>query len=232
MTTMPTIEDEVRSRRAGRLVGWGLLAGGAIFFIGGSMHPHEDPPDVTLKEHLRIMFEDPAWYPAHALVLVGMALIAASLVALARDRALAHVRRGQAAVVVAAGAAVLGAVGMVLHLVAAVESDRIANGQSTPIIDVNLVVETFTVPAFGFSMAALALVGALTRTLGNRVVAVLGILGGVGFGLAGATFLLTDRLDFLFPAASGIGVWSITAGIGLVLRARATSRVLGAVPSA
>lgn len=51
----------------------------------------------------------------------------------------------------------------------------------------------------------------------------LGVVGGVGYGLAGATFLFSDRLGFLFPAASGIALWSIAAGIGLLLRLRATT---------
>jgi hypothetical protein len=46
---------------------------------------------------------------------------------------------------------------------------------------------------------------------------------GVGYGLAGITFPFTDRLDFLFPAVSGIALWTIAAGIGLLLRRRATS---------
>jgi len=55
------------------------------------------------------------------------------------------------------------------------------------------------------------------------VIAVLGVIGGIGFGLAGATFLFTDRLDFLFPTAAGIALWTIAVGIGLLLRRRATS---------
>jgi hypothetical protein len=40
------------------------------------MHPHEDPPDVTVKEHMRVMFEDPAWYPSHTVLLPDMAVLA------------------------------------------------------------------------------------------------------------------------------------------------------------
>lgn len=97
----------------------------------------------------------------------------------------------------------------------------IAAGQNTPTTDVQVIVETITVPTFGFSIAVLAVIGAMTRTLGNPVTALPGVLGGVGFGLAGATILFTDRLDFLFPAASGIALWTLAAGIGLLLRQRA-----------
>jgi hypothetical protein len=112
------------------------------------MHPKEDPPGVSVKEHLRVMFENSAWYPSRAVLLVGMALIAVSLVAVAQGRS-------------------------------------------------------------------------LTGTLGNPVAAVLGVVGGVGYGLAGATFLFSDRLNFLFPAASAIALWSIVAGTRLLLRGRA-----------
>ena len=224
MSSEPQIDERVRARRATPLVGWGLLAGGALFFVGGSMHPKEDPPGVGVLEHLRVMFEDPAWYRSHAFLLVGMVLLAASLVALVRGGTLAASRRAQAVGAVAAVAAVLGALDMLLHLVAASEADSIAAGHATPITNVHVVAETLTVPAFGFGVAALAIVGALTRTLGDRVTAVLGAVGGAGYGLAGGTFLFTDQLNFLFPLASGIGVWACAAGIGLLVRSRAMSR--------
>jgi len=222
MSSVAKTEQRIRTPRTSPLVAWGLLAGGAFFFLGGSLHPKQDPPDVTLKEHLHIMFEDPMWYPAHVITLVGMALIAASLVLLVRGRSLAGVPRAHAAAVVAAVASAAAALGMVLHLAAALESDRIAAHESTALVDVNLIVETITVPFFGFSIATLAVVGAMTRTLGGWVAAPFGVIGGVGFGLAGGTFLLTDKLDPLFPLAAGIALWAMAAGIGLLLHARAS----------
>jgi len=53
-------EERVRAR-SHPIVAWALLAGGAIFFVGGAMHPKEDPPGVSLKEHLRIMYKDGNW---------------------------------------------------------------------------------------------------------------------------------------------------------------------------
>lgn len=222
MSPKQQIDELVRPRRASRLVGWGLLLGGATFFIGGSMHPKQDPPDVTVHEHLRIMFEDPAWYPSHFMLLVGMVLLAASLVALVRRGALATLPRAQKAGVIAAVTSVLAAFGMLLHLVAGSEGVKIAAGEATPIVDVHVVFETITVPAFGFSIAAFAVIAAFERILGDRVTAVIGFLGGVGYGLAGGTFLITDALNPLFPLAAGIGIWATAAGIGLIVRTRAT----------
>lgn len=108
-----------------------------------------------------------------------MILIAASLLALVRGGALAQVARAQTVATIAAVAAVLAAADMLLHLVVAVEADRLAAGRSTPLTDVHVVAETLTVPAFGLSIAALALVGAWTRTVGNPVAAVLGVVGGL-----------------------------------------------------
>lgn len=71
-------------------------------------------------------------------------------------------------------------------------------------------------------MAWFAVVGAATRTVGNVVTAVPGVVGGVAYALAGATILITDALDGLFPLAAGIAVWAAAAGVGLLLRRRAT----------
>lgn len=223
MSSAQLPEKHLRAGRATRLVGWGLLAGGAFYFAGGSMHPSEDPPGLSVKEHLQILFSDPSWYSSHALLLVAMIFISTSLVALARGGALARVPRAQAVATIAAGAAVLAAVDMLLHLVVAAEADRLAAGQSTPLTDVHVVAETLTVPAFGFSLAALAVAGARTRTVGNPLTAVLGVVGGVAYGLAGATLLFTDALNFLFPVSTAIALWAIAVGIGLLLRSRAAS---------
>ncbi len=224
MSNVQQTDENVHAHHASPLVEWGLLTGGALFFIGGSMHPGEDPPGLSTLEHLRLMFLDPSWYPSHALLLVGMVLIAASLFGLVRSRSLAAVPRAQMVGAVAAIAAALATLAMLLHMAAASEADKIAAGQGAPLTNVQNVTETLTAPAFGFSIAALALVGASTRTLGNWVIAALGLVGGLSYGLAGGTAFFTDRLNFLFPASSGIGLWAIAAGIALFLRSRAADR--------
>jgi hypothetical protein len=218
MSTETVTTEQTLVRRSSPLVGWGLAAGGVLLLAGGQLHPKEDPPGVTVKEHMRVMFQDPAWYPAHALIVLGTAGIAVALVALVRGRRVAAIRPVHIAALIAAVASCLGTVGMLLHLVAAVDVDNIAAGQQTPVVDVQVIVETITVPAFAFAIAPLAVIGARTRTLGNWIAAVPAVLGGLGFGLAGGTFLFTDALDPLFPAAAGIAVWAIIAGIGQLRR--------------
>jgi hypothetical protein len=185
------------------------------------MHPSEDPPDVTVKEHLRLMYEDPAWYPAHTVFLGGMVLLAAALVGLVRSGPLRTVPVAHKALVVAAVTSTVAAVGSLLHLVAGSEAAAIAAGQSTPITDVQVIAETITVPLFGLSIAALAVVGAATRTLGNWPAAALGVVGGLAYTLAAGTLLFTDALNFLFPISSGVALWAVMAGVGLLWNRRA-----------
>ncbi len=218
MSTMPITDEKGLARRSSPLVGWLLVAGGVFFLGGGQMHPREDLPGASMTEQLQVMYEDPAWYPAHVLLLIGTALIAAALVALVRGRSLASTPPAHLAAVVAAIATSLAVPGMLLHLVAASDADRISHHQSTPITDVHLILEPITVPAFSFSIAALALIGAATHTLGNWWIAALGIVGGIGYGLAGATFWFTHAFDVLFPLAVGIALWAIVVGIGLLRR--------------
>jgi hypothetical protein len=217
----------IAPRSASRVAG-GLVAGGILFFIAGGMHPGDDPPGLSLKEHLLLLYEDPAWYPSHALLLAGTALIAASLIALVRGRTLAARPRVQAAAKIAAITASLSVVSALLHLVSASDADRIAAGAGTPLTDASLGVETLVIPAFGLAIAALAALGAATHTLGNWIAAVVGITGGVAYALAAGTALFTDALNFLFPAAAGIAVWAIMVGIG-ILTSRPTPVV--AVPA-
>jgi hypothetical protein len=138
-----------------------------------------------------------------------------------RTGSLRDVARAHTAAVVAAVATTAAAAGSLLHLVSASEADRIASGDSTPLTDVLVVVETIYAPAFGLSIAALAVVGALTRTLGNWVAAVFGVVGGLAYALAGSTFLFTDALDPLFPVSSAIAVWAAIVGISALRGSRA-----------
>ncbi len=78
-------------------------------------------------------------------------------------------------------------------------------------------VETIVNPAWGLMIAALAVVGGVTRALGNRIVLPLGVLGGLAFAVATATIAFVDTFDPLFPVAGLAGVWLVATGIvGLV----------------
>ncbi|MEU1599700.1 hypothetical protein ABZ468_44610 [Streptomyces sp. NPDC005708] len=224
MSTTPTPPPaaRVKARTAACL----LLAGGTAFLIGGGLHPRVDAPDGGAKERLRVMFEDGGWYPSQALMLAGTALIAAALIALVRRRLPTETPWARHATTVAALGAILASLALLLHLLAAGEADRLASGGNTPITDTLVVVDTIAMPVFGLGIAALALAGALTRTLGNMVAAIPGVIGGLGYALAAGTILISDRLDGLFPTAIGIALWAAAAGVQQLLpdrRATATA---------
>ncbi|MEP7020337.1 MAG: hypothetical protein ABI808_06780, partial [Pseudonocardiales bacterium] len=116
-------------------------------------------------------------------------------------------------------------VDMALHLLVAVEGDALARGDSTPLVSVHVVLETITVPLFGLAVSALAAVGGATRALGNRVIAIPGVVGGLAYAAAGATIAFTDVLDPLFPLAGLIGVWAVAVGIWLLVRTHRSAAI-------
>jgi hypothetical protein len=224
MATGIVTQKQTSARRTNPLTAWSLAAGGALFVVGGAMHPTDDLPDLSMAQQLKVMYEDPMWYPGHAAMFVGMVLMTAALAALVRDPGIAGVPRARRATLVTAVAGVLATVGALLHLVAATDADRIGHHDSMPPLSgAYLVLETISVPAFAFAVAALAVIGALTHTLGNWFVAAPGVIGGVGYGLAGGTAAFTPIFDALFPTAIGVGVWAVAAGMWLLLRRRITS---------
>lgn len=217
MTAVLQHDESVRARISAT-VPWALIAGGVFFFVGGGLHPGEELPDATLKERMRVMYEDGNWYPGHTLQLIGVALMAFALVALARSGALSRHRRAQRAGALAAVGAVGWTFGSFLHLVAATEADRIAADQTTPLTDTLIPFETVSVPVFGLGIALLAIVGVRAALVGNRTAAACAVVGGVAYALAGATFAFTDALDPLFPLASFIGVWAVITGASMLRR--------------
>lgn len=53
-----------------------------------------------------------------------------------------------------------------------------------------------------------------------------------GTALAGATFLLTDALDPLFPLAGAIGLWAVATGIALLRRTPTAEQATAAAAAA
>jgi len=193
--------------RAGYLF---LIAGGAAFFASGPLHPTgSDEGDKTAQLHS--MLVDSAWYPAHLVGLLGFACVAAGLLALRRDPAIRDRLGGLLTVSVVV--AIVATLGGVIHLFAATQAAEIEHGDTTPLVAAFMGVETIINPAWGLMIAALAVVGGLTRALGNRIVLPLGLLGGLAFAVATATIAFVDTFDPLFPVAGLAGVWLIATGI-------------------
>jgi hypothetical protein len=192
-----------------RTLPFALLAlGGLAFIAGGATHPG-DSGSGTKTEQLHEMLVQTSWYPSHTLLLLGTVGFAAGAAAL-RDRGTAATRS------VAGVATVVGAVailGMAVHLLEGLNADALADGRANLFAQVQAVNETVVDAAWGLAFAALALVGGLTRSIGNVVTAALGAVGGAAFALASATIAFTDTFDPLFPVSALLGTWAIWIGV-------------------
>ena len=102
---------------------------------------------------------------------------------------------------VAVAVALVAVVGSVVHLLSATQATAIHEGRTTPLVAAFVWAETLVNPAWALMIAALAVVGGVTRTLGNRLLLPLGLAGGVAFAIATATIAFVDTFDPLFPVA-------------------------------
>lgn len=204
-----------RIRRPDPITGACLIVGGVAFCAGGAMHPG-DSGTGSKVDQLHDMLVDAMWYPSHALVLVAMVAFAAVILRIrlrgGLDGAMAKVTR------VVSVIAVVAVVGMTVHLFSALGAEAIADGNTTFAYQLQVLNETIVNSSWGLGIAALAVAGGLTRTLGNPVTLALGLVGGLAFALASATIAYTDRFDGLFAVASLIGIWGVVVGLMVLLR--------------
>ncbi len=199
-----------------KLSGYGLALGGLLVCVGGASHPH-GPMD-SPESHVIGMLEDPTWVPTHTIALVGTAIIAASLIALARS----GVRPAKVTpyLVVAAVGAALATNEYVPHIAAKLELDALRAGEAAPITRTHEVLAAYSGPVFGFGSALLALVVAITATRRRSLwalVAIPGVVGGIAGGLAVPLLLVTRdvQMTLLFPGVAGVAVFYILLGIGV-----------------
>lgn len=202
-----------------RLISWFNVTGGILFVAGVALHPHEHVEGGTLEEQFHAMFSDSHWYPAHILLLGGLALMASAVLLLAGATPPGGPRRSAR---FAALAAVVGTAAMVLHLFARLDDANILAGDNTPLLFAHAGVETLIVPLFGIAFALLAVTGGRSRTLGTPLIAVLGVVGGLGYALAGATAPFTSTFTALFDLVGLVGVWATVVGAVQLLRGHST----------
>ena len=202
-------------RRPDRVAGACLMLGGVAFFAGGATHPGDSGTGSKVAQ-LHDMLVDAMWYPSHALLLVAMVAFAVAILRIrlrgGLEGAMARVTR------VVSVLAVIAAIGMTLHLFSALGAEAIADGSTTFAYHLQALNETIVDSSWGLGIAALAVAGGLTRTLGNPVTLALGLVGGLAFALASGTIAYTDRFDGLFPLASLIGIWGVVVGLMVLLR--------------
>lgn len=196
-----------------------LALGGVLFNVYGPMHPG-DSGHGNKVEQLHEMLVDAAWYPAHLVGLLAVAGFAAGAWAL-RGRGSAGVRRLNWVVWVVAAVAVPA---MAVHALTAALADSIAAGEANLVYYVAVVNETFVSAAWALAFTALAVVGGLTRTVGNVVTAALGLVGGGVLAAVYATIAFTDALDPLFPIGGLLGLWAVVVGVWCAVTGGAVAR--------
>ena len=212
---------------------WRLLTGlsGLLVAVGGSFHPDPDT-DVGFSQATAGMLAHSGWVPSHALMLVSFLLLLPALIGLARARALS----GAAATVLRISilAVVLGIVEFSFHLAAIVDRSALESGGSTPVLDTHLALAVVAYPAVGFSLAALAVLGARNHILTHPVFAALGVVGGVMHGIAAPIVVLSrnQELSFLFTGAIPLALWLIAVGLtGVRFGRRSTTLEAKTVPA-
>lgn len=197
-----------------RVISGSLAIGGTLLLAGTALHPHEHVSGGTLQEQFHAMFMDPSWYPAHLLLLMGLALTTVAVVGLARTTPPSLPVWSTRFTAVASAVATA----VVLHLLAKLDDTHITAGAATPLLYTHAAVETITVPMFGIAFALLAAAGGRSRVLVNPVVAALGVIGGLGYAVAGATAPFISTFTPLFDLVILVGVWAMVVGLMQLLR--------------
>ena len=201
---------------------WALIAGAVALFIGGMLHPEEDP---ALSGHAAqaAWIGDSLWIPSHSLILLSSILFAVGLIGLLRDRPALPAAARRAGWVAVAGAA-LSAVENVPHLAATFESDAAAAGHATPFLNTHMALALLAFPLFGCSVATLAVLGG--RQLAHPVVAAGAVIGGICWGLGPWAVgpLGLESLDVLFIIGMLMALWFAVVGVRAALAKRPKAR--------
>lgn len=184
------------------------LTGGALAFnLGGALHPNDGGVGNKVAQ-LHSMLLQSSWYPSHLGLLFSFALFTVAFLRLSGRMELAPVTRRILRVM--ALVSILTTVAMVPHLLAPLGADSIADGQSSALSVFMTIDETLVNAPWAIGIALLALVAGVTRDLGNRVTAVIGMVGGASFAVAAISIPFTDALDGLFPVGGmGVTLWAL-----------------------
>lgn len=188
---------------------YGLLAiAGVAFIVAGPMHP-SDSGAGSKTDQLHEILLDSAWYPAHSVMLVAVTLATVGLWAIHRE---APARMHTLTKVVGIVSSVM-VVGATIHLLQPLNAVGIADGNANAMSILMYFVEPLD-GIWALSIAVLAVVGGMTRSVGNIVTASLCAVGAMGFSIAALTIPYTDRFDPLFPMGGLLGLWMIVIGVG------------------
>lgn len=197
---------------------WVLIVGAVALFIGGILHPEEDP---ALSGHAAeaAWIGDPLWVPSHSLILLSSTLFALGLFGLLRSHPDLPTAARRAGWVTAAGAVLL-VIENVPHLAAASESDAAAAGHSTPFLSTHMALSLVAFPVFGFALAAFAVLSG--RHLTHPALAIAAVIGGISWGLGPWAVgpLGLEQLDVLFIIGMLMALWFAVVGIRALVGAK------------
>ena len=194
--------------------GSALIAGAAFFLPSGLLHPEPGPG--TGLQQIHEMVTDPRWIPSAALGLAAFTCFALAFARLSGSseplgRALRWGAVSSAAV----------AVGQLVYMFGGVGADPLARDEANWFSWVMFATHLFVNPAWGLAVAAIALVGGLSRRLLGRVSLVVGVVGGLSWTVSMLTAPYLDIDDILFPIAGTLLTgWTLALGVVLLRRGR------------
>jgi hypothetical protein len=193
-----------------------LIASGLLAAVGGGRHPDVAAEGNTAREELAVMTADDAWVPGHALLALGVALLALGLWGARRS---GRWPRADQALKVGVVAICLYLVEAVMHTAAAVDSEALAHGHSAPVAFTHLGLAAVLYPLSGIAIVWMA--HAMGTDWGRlRFLSVLGIVGGCVHAVSvPATLLLPDTETSPLFATAGmlLAAWALVVGlVGLI----------------
>ena len=194
--------------------GSALIAGAAFFLPSGLLHPEPGPG--TGLQQIHEMVTDPKWIPSAALALVAFACFTLAFARLSgTDDNLGRALRWGAI----SSAAV--AAGQFVYLFGRVGADTLARDEGNWFSGVMFVTHLLVNPLWGLAVAAIALVGGLSRRMVGRVSLVVGVVGGLSWTVSMLTAPYLDIDDLLFPVAGTLLTgWTVALGVVLLRRGR------------
>ena len=195
-----------------------LTASGLLFLIGAVIHPHA-PNAPNMAEVAYTQTGQAAWWPAHLLLLSSYGLFVAFLIRLTRIRDLPYsLERALRFVLPVAWFAILA---MTIHLLLPLGRDSVAASHHGWAFWAKDFVESAD-GVWALGVAAVAWSFGRAGIVGNRLTAVLGLAGGLGFAVFSALVPLTGVLVSMSFTRSVlqivplfailIAAWAVSAG--------------------
>ncbi len=222
--THPAVLPVMTGDRPSRSSALVLIATGVVLFAGLALHPH-DPNATSMAEVAYVQTGQARWWPAHALLLTSYVLFVVFLVQMSSLTGLPTSARR--VLKVALPIASFGVLAMLVHLLLGFGHDSLANSHKSWAFWLKDVVETYD-GVWAVSLAGVAWVLGRAGSLGNRLIGLLGLLGGIGFALfsfaiplTGPIIPVTSMGPLVPKIAPAFGLlvvaWTITGGV-LALR--------------